>query len=206
MKFKDDIFTHTFERIIYCQPNNYSVKNQEFFKRLQIEFPKIELCQGLPNIALLQLDMNNLPKLILIDDLMSQVMASHDMIDLLSKDVHNFNISVCITLQNYYAVGRYGKTLMRNSQYRIIFYNQIEYQELTNISYQISGKKKFLSLCFQSLFREFPQDPSHYLLIDGHFRSQLKQFWCRTHIFPKDKGGEIEPIIFYPNPNSNYKE
>ncbi len=205
VKYRKDIFTTDFHRIIYCQPESLLSKNQTYFHRLRTEFPTIELCEGLPDIKKLNLDFNVLPTLILIDDLMSPLLQTESMVDLVTKFVHHFNISVCFTLQNYYAPSRFGKTLIKNCHYRIFFYNRIDQRELTTISSQIANAPNFLNANFKFLFDKFPNDPSHYLLIDGHSRSNLGPLWCRTHIFPKEKGGEITPIIFFPNPDFNKK-
>lgn len=203
VKFRDDIFDNKFQRIIYCQANSTSIKNQTFFQRLKQEFSNIELCQGLPSVTGLNLDLNNSHTLILIDDLMSSVLWSQAMVDLLANDVHNFNISVAVVLQNYFATGKFGKTLIRNCQYRVFFYTRVQQLELRTISSQISDNPNFFAANFEFLYKTFPNDPSHYLLIDGHFRTPSADFWCRSHIFPKEKSSEIVPIIFYPKtPNS----
>lgn len=199
VKFREDLFTNQFERIIYCQANSFSAKNQSFFERLKSEFSTIELCQGLPSISGLNLDLNNSPSLLLIDDLMTSVLWSQAMVELLANEVHNYNISVVIVLQNYFASGKFGKTLIRNCQYRVFFYTRVQQLELRTISSQISDNPNFFAANFEFLYKTFPNSPSHYLLIDGHFRTQSADLWCRSNIFPKEKNGEIIPIIFYPS-------
>jgi hypothetical protein len=176
-------------------------KNQEYFNRLKSEFEHIEMCIGLPNLAALNLDLGSLPSLLLIDDLMQSMLNSEEMLDLITKNVHHNNLTVCFTLQNYYASSKFGKSVIRNCQYRVFFYNRIDQRELISISSQIANAPNFLTANFQFLFEKFPNDSFHYLLIDGQFRSQASSMWCRTHIFPSNKGGEIEPIIFFPNPD-----
>lgn len=199
VKFREQVCTATFHRIIYCQSNSYSQKNQEFFKRLQELFPQLEIHQGLPNLTELQLNMNNLHSLLLVDDLMDPIMKSNDMVELVSKDVHNFNISVIFVLQNYFATSKHGKTLTRNCQYKVFFYNRIELLELRNISSQIAAAPNFLAANFHFLMSNFPDEKFPYLIIDGHSKSKAGDFPYRSRIFPiNDK---IEPIIFYPNPD-----
>lgn len=205
VKFRNFICSQSFGRIIYCQSNSFSHKNQIFIKQLQEEFPTLELCQGLPKLAELHLTINNLPSLLLVDDLMDEVLNSISMVHLVANDVHNFNISVVFVLQNYFAHGRYGKTLVRNCHYRVFFYNQIEQLELRNISSQISTHPNFFIANFEFLSKAFPQQRSHYLLIDGHFLSSANKLWCRTHIFPQAPEHKIEPIIFFPNPDYKKK-
>jgi hypothetical protein len=170
-----------------------------FSNRLQSEFSHLEHCIGVPNLAKLNLDYGNLPSLLLIDDLMSSVLNSEEMLDLVTKNVHHNNVTVCFTLQNYYASSRFGKSIIRNCHYRVFFYSRIDQRELNLISSQIANAPNFFMANFKFLFEKFPNDPSHYLLIDGQFRSPMSSMWCRSLIFPKEKGGEINPIIFFPN-------
>jgi hypothetical protein len=201
VKFREDVCTTNFTRIIYCQANSYAHKNQVFFHKLQAEFPQAELIQGLPDINALHLNLNSLHTLILIDDMMREVAKSNEMVDLVTNDVHNFNISVAFTFQNYFVRGRHGNTLIRNCQYKVLFYNRSEMLELRSISTQTVDSPRFLKFNFHYLYSHYPQDPSHYILLDGHPRSQLGEMWCRSHIFPAFPGGEIKPLIFFVNPN-----
>jgi len=195
------VCSQSFERIIYCQSNLYSHKNQSFIQELKKEFPKLEFIQGLPKLSELNLTFSNLPCLILLDDLMEEILNSSLMVQLASNDVHNFNISVIFVLQNYFAQSRYGKTLIRNCHYKVFFYNRIEQLELRTISTQVSTNPQFFSSNFEFLVKKFPEQKSHYLLIDGHSSSGSKQLWCRSNIFPTEENKEIKPIIFFPNPD-----
>ena len=65
IKFRADVVTSDFKRIIYCQSNYFSVKNLEFFDPLKKEFEALEILQGLPDINELQLTFNNEPALLI---------------------------------------------------------------------------------------------------------------------------------------------
>jgi hypothetical protein len=199
VKFREDIFTTQFDQIIYCYPTHLLEKNREFVQQLRNEFPKLEICLGLPDINTLNLESNILPSLLLLDDLMNDILQSETMLELFISKVHHFNISTCFTLQNYYAESKFGKTHMKNCPYRVFFYNRIELQELAKISTQISNSANFLHSNFQFLYKNFPSESSPYILIDGHFRTPLRELWCRSNIFPKTKNGEITPVYFFPN-------
>jgi hypothetical protein len=201
VKFREDIFTSKFHRIVYSEPHSLSSRNNDFFSRLQKEFPQIERCYGLPNLVQLNLTHNTLPCLILIDDQMNEVLSSEEMLNLATKNVHHFNLSVCITIQNYFQTNRFRQSFVKNCQYRFFFFNRIDLRELNLISSQIANSPKFFASNFEFLYKRFPDVHSHYLLIDGQFNSEAKQLWCRTSIFPQVKGGPIEPIIFLKNPN-----
>lgn len=201
VKYRNIICTEKFERIIYCNSNCHSHKNQLFIKTLKEYFSNLEICQGLPNLNDLRLTFNDVPTLILLDDLMEEVINSSSMIHLVSNDVHNFNISVVFVLQNYFASGKYGRTLIRNCHYRVFFFNPIELLELRTISTHIANAPNFLLHNFQILQKKFPNDKSHYILIDGHSRSENYGMICRSNIFPTGNNNNINPVIFFPNPN-----
>jgi oligoribonuclease (3'-5' exoribonuclease) len=132
-------------------------------------------------------------------------MNSVEMTHLLSVYVHHSNITCIFTLQNYFHPSRFGKTMIRNVHYRVIFYNRVEQSELRHISMQITPLcPNFLSSCFKFLQKHFPEKYSHYIIIDGHSQSKMPDMHIRSNIFP-DKLGEIKPIIFFPN-NKNCKE
>ena len=115
------LFTQDFVRILYCQPEILCTRQNSVFDRIQSSFPTAELISGLPDIAKLNLDLDKWPKLLIIDDLMSEFLSSKHMLKLLSIQVHHFSISTVVTLHNYYATSKFGKTLSRNMNYKIFF-------------------------------------------------------------------------------------
>ena len=76
--------------------------------------------------------------------------------------------------------------------------------ELRLISQQITPTHPgFMQENFNFLLRRFPNQPSYYIVIDGHFRSKVNKLFVRTHIFPNEANdsNEIKPIFFFPNPD-----
>ena len=103
--------------------------------------------------------------------------------------------------QNFYASSKFGKTLQRNVNYRIFFYNRLDLTELRHISLQITPQNStFLQSCFNFLTDAFPNH-SNYVLVDGHYRSKMSQMMVRSNIFPDPESGEIRPIIFFSTPS-----
>lgn len=198
VRHKSLIFDKNFERIIYCQPEGLAHRPNRIFDQIKTDFPTAELVSGLPDVSKLYLDLDSTSCLVIIDDQMNDFLNSQDMITLLTVYVHHHNISVIFTLQNYFCTSKYGKTLMRNVNVKVFFYNRLDLTELRNISAQIVPKSpQFLESCFKFLFEKFPNDPSHYVLIDGHYRSSTPNLFVRSRIFP-DKDGSTRPIIFFP--------
>jgi len=200
VKFREQLFTANFSRVIYCQKNIHTEKNKAFFAHLQELFPQAELVQGLPVLSELHLNINAIHTLLLVDDMMRDVVGCIGMNNLATNDVHNFNITVIFVFQNYFARGKYGNDLVRNCQYKVVFYNRTEMLELRTISTHTVDTPRFLSYNFNYLQRHYPEDRHHYILIDSHSKSPMSQMWCRARIFPDDQG-EIKPIIFFVNPN-----
>ena len=198
IEHREKLFSSKFVRIIYCQPETLVHVNNAFFQRIKSSFPTAELNNGLPNISKLNLDLNTLPCLLIIDDLMTEFLDSPEMVHLLSVQVHHFNLSTIFTLQNFFATSKFGKTIMRNVNYKVYFYNRLDLRELRNISCQIVPScPSFMQSNFNFLFKKFPSDASHYIFVDGHFRSKKPSLFVRSHIFP-NQSGVIEPIIFFP--------
>ena len=195
---REELFTSKFVRIIYCQPESLAHKNNTFFQRIRAFFSTAELINGLPNISKLNLDLNTLPALIIIDDLMVEFLDSPQMVELLSIQVHHFNLSVIFTLQNFFATSKFGKTIMRNVNYKVFFYNRLDLRELRNISCQIVPNcPSFMESNFNFLFKNFPDDPSHYVFVDGHFRSKIPSLFVRSHIFPDKNPMKFDQLSFF---------
>ena len=69
IKFRENLFTSRFYRIIYCAPEAESNKVKDFFQRIKNEFSTAELWIGLPNLHKLHLNHSELPSLIIMGNL-----------------------------------------------------------------------------------------------------------------------------------------
>jgi len=193
---KDKLFNCTFVDLIYCVPENLHFSQNPIFDELKKIFPSAQICIGLPDVLKLNLTFDNTPKLLIIDDLMTEFLNSYHMVKLLSIEVHHYNITTIFTLHNLFAPSKFGRTLTRNINYKVLFSNRLDIKEIRNVSLQISNQPNFLKDSFDFLFKEFPSTPP-YIVIDGHIRSKLKHLFVRSQIFPSIDG-EIRPIFFFP--------
>jgi hypothetical protein len=66
IKFREQLFTSRFHRIIYCAPEVESNKVKAYFQRIKNEFSTAELWIGLPNLHRLHLKHTELPSLIIM--------------------------------------------------------------------------------------------------------------------------------------------
>ena len=196
LKNRRELFPIEFHELYYCVPENLSLNPNPIFEEIKKYFPTARLNFGLPDVAKLNLNFDNTPKLLIIDDLMTEFLASYDMVKLLSVEVHHCNITTIFTLHNLFAPSKFGRTITRNINYKVVFSNRLDIKEIRNVSLQISNQPNFLKTCFDFLNTEFPYEPS-YVVIDGHIKSKLKSLFVRSQIFP-DSDGEIRPIFFSP--------
>ena len=196
VEHRSDLFNTNFEQIFYCQPESLFLGTNPIFEKLKSLCPRIQLIQGLPDIAKLNLHIDRTSKLILIDDMMQSILASPEMLDLLTIQIHACNITLCFTMHNNFPQSKFGKTISRNVQYKFIFHNRLELTELRILSCQLGKKSSFLEECFHFLFNTFPAEHHPYLMIDGHAQSppSIKTLFIRTHVLPIN--GIIKPIIF----------
>jgi len=195
VKNRSVLFSSEFTRILYCIPESLSLTHNPIFESLKASFPATQLVIGLPDVSKLNLKFDKLPKLLIIDDLMTEFLSNQNMVKLLSVEVHHFNISLIFTLQNIYAPSKFGTTLSRNINYKILFSNRLDLREMRNLSLQICNQPSFLSESFELLYKEFNTEPA-YIVIDGHIKSKFKRLFVRSQIFPKD--GKITPVFFFP--------
>ena len=80
VKYREQLFEKPFDRIILCQHENLSYRNNSTFETIKTSFPTAELVSGLPNISKLGLDHSNANSaLLLVDDLQSQFLNSAEM-------------------------------------------------------------------------------------------------------------------------------
>jgi len=191
------VFNVTFQQLFYCQPESLTLRHNPIYAKIKDSFPSAQLVTGLPDINMLNLNLDTSHKLVVIDDLMDPFLNSEAMVKLLSADCHHFNISVIFTLQNFFARSRFGKTLSRNVTYRCVFYNRLDLTEIRTISIQICHEAKFLVESFQFLRKEYPNEPA-YIIIDGHGGLRFPELFVKSQIFPQSNNSEIKPIFFFP--------
>ena len=201
MKHRQELFTSDFNRIIFCQPESLAHRQNKAFEKIKQAFPRAELVNGLPNVSKLNLDLNNLPCFIIIDDQMTTLLNSAEILDIVSVKCHHFNLTICIVLHNFFGPSKYGKTITRNLNYLVFFKNPSDLRELRNISCQITPTHPtFMQANFDFLTERFPNDQSHYVIVNGHNRSRMTNMQFYTHIFP-NVSHEIKPIFIFPTPN-----
>ena len=127
---------------------------------------------------------------------MTEFLSNYQMVKLLSVEVHHCNITTLFTLHNLFAPSKFGRTITRNVNYKVLFYNRLDLKEMRHVSLQSSNLPNFLTESFNFLNKEFPNEPA-YIIVDGHIKSNLKNFFVRSQIFPGNDS-QVRPIFFFP--------
>lgn len=196
VRFRDQVFSGKFDRIIYAHARDTAGSISGFVDRLTKEFPNLEIISGLPSLRQHCLLDETESKLVLLDDLIMELSHSKDILTTFLRHSHHSNISIIFTSQNLFHPSPNALTLRRNLSEYILFFSKNDTQSISNLSRQIFGKK-FLLGCFEFLFKNFPDMYMKYLVIDCSQKSlRPRNMNCFTMIFPQEDK-KIRPIFFF---------
>jgi hypothetical protein len=165
---------------LYCYQVLYAYSEwQDKFDQMQETIPNIEFHQGLPSASFIDdWGSDGEVQILVLDDLMTQVCCSAEMVQLYTVKCHHSRI-VTMTLQHsLYPPGKHSRTLSLNVNYFILFRNQ---RDLLQIQY-------FTKQCFPTNLKYFTDsymaatsEPYGFLVVDLDPRS-LKKYQLRSHI------------------------
>ena len=174
----DKVFSKPISKILYC----YSCYQPLFDKMKEIN--DINFVEGLPSkediIDFAEEGKNNV---IVLDDLMTKVMKSEEMLNLFCQYSHHLNLTVLFLTQNVFHGGKFSRTLNLNSHYYILFRNRRDVNQIGVLGRQLfPGKQKE----FLEIYNFCCKEPYGYLFVDLHPRSE-EVLSLRTHILDKDQ-------------------
>ncbi len=201
LKFREKVYSHNFSRIIYALPENMFHLHQSFINDLRQACPFIEIVEGLPDLLQLNLTMEkNSHKLIIFDDMMSQVFESKQILELITTTSPHSNISVITICQTLFFPSKHRITFIRNCSEKVLFHDKVDQNQLSILSrHLMPNKPNFLQECFDFLFENTNKSDQKYLVIDANPLSNLPHNCIvRSFIFPQ-KDGKIRPMFFFPN-------
>lgn len=192
---RKSLFDTEFERIILCIPERGSSNDQGFVDEIRNLFEPLEVVLGLPNIQSLHLTVDKTsPKLLILEDLMVDALKNEKFLQTMTYDSHHSNITLLMTMQNFFFQAKNAKTFLRNFNIKVIFNDAADVVYLRTISQQISGNPYFLKNAFEKLETKLNTGEMDYLLIDSNGRLPKKML-VRARIFPCNDG-KVRPIFF----------
>lgn len=194
------MFTTRFESIFYCVYSENLRSSQDFIKELKAIVPNMEIVTGMPTSKLIM--RHPLPKLFLLDDMMSELKKNNYTQQLFTRDSRHENCSFIVATQNYFDA---SLVIRNNVNYKVIFNDPTSELVVRGISGQLKQKtaqsgSSFLAHCFEVFQHYFPQQKHPYLVVDSDYGSGNPETRFRTNVFPQnDTTLEISPIVFYKN-------
>ena len=157
---------------------------------MQQTVSNIEFHQGLPSATYLDTWSSQQDgQLLVLDDLMTEVCRSAEMVALYTIKCHHKFISTVTLQHSLYPPGKYSRTLSLNVNYFILFKNQKDELQVQFFGKQIFPKRLDY---FMDSYTHATTPPFGYLVVDLHPQSD-KKYKLRTCILE----GET-PIIYMP--------
>lgn len=156
----------------------YTEWQPKLFGELQVSIPNIVFHQGLPDeIA----DEFGRHKLVVCDDLMTEMAKSDDAVNLFIRGSHHRNISVLFLIQNFFYKNL--RTLTTNAKYIVLMKNPRENGFASVLGRQMNGGKRNAAL--EYAYKECMTRRYGYLVID-YGQEQDDACRLRSSLFPEN--------------------
>lgn len=179
---RDDLIDSYIHEVIYCLPEDQLVDES---------IPYTQLHRGIPDINMFK-DLK--PRLVIIDDLMSEI--DSNVVQLFSRGSHHFNISVMFVLQNIFNQTKGTRDISLNSHYIVLFKNPRDKQQINVLARQMCPEN---TRYITESYKEATDKPYGYLLFDLR-QTTPELYRLRTNIFTSD---HPRNIVYVP---TNYKK
>ncbi|VDH94116.1 Hypothetical predicted protein [Mytilus galloprovincialis] len=122
--------------------------------------------------------------LIVLDDLISKVVQSEEVLHLFAVTSHHKKASVVLISQSLYPPGKYSKSISLNCANFVLFHNPRDMRQIVTFASQIlPGMTRY----FLDAFLKITKQKYAYILIDLSPHREDRQYMLRTGIFPEDK-------------------
>lgn len=152
-KIHEGSFSPKIEKIIWC----FGEANA---KPRDITFRNIIFCNGIPD----QFENHqNVPTLIILDDLMLESNKSALICELFVKGRHHNNFSVIVLTQNLFHKGSFSRTISLNASHLFIMKNVRDRQQFGFLARQLHPENP---LSLMSVYKDATLQPHSYLFID----------------------------------------
>jgi hypothetical protein len=139
---------------------------------------KVKFFEGIPPLNEISPEVNPLPRLVVIDDLMRE--SNNNVVDLFTKGSHHRNLSIIFITQNVFHQGKGQRDISLNAHYLVALKNPRDRQQIMHLARQICPENpKFV----QEAFCDATSEPHGYLLFDMK-QNTPDDYRLRTKIFP----------------------
>lgn len=180
------MFTEEPTHVLYC----YSI-HQKLFDRMEVEIPNFTLHQGLPSTATLDqfCDNGDTHKLIIADDMMSDIVASKEACKLITEGCHHRRVSSLIISHNLFTQGPCAKTIALNTHILVLFKAMRSAGQINHLGRQVFPHNP---RAISESYTDCMKQRHGYLVVDLSPFTINDEYRLRTHIFPDE-----QPTIVY---------
>lgn len=161
------------DAVKYC----YQIYQPELFDRIRKDIPHIDFQKGLPDF-----EEDGEPLILVLDDLMTEVSKSEEMVKAFSVYSHHSNVSIIFLTQNFFEKGK-TRSITLNLKYIIALKNPRDTTFVSKLGRQMNGGKNHPVLQFA--FDDVMKKPYGYLVIDLR-QTQDERYRFRSSLFPED--------------------
>ncbi|OXA39344.1 putative DNA polymerase [Folsomia candida] len=158
----------------YC----YQEYQPILFEQIKKDTPSVVFQKGLPT----DFEGAGQPLLLIIDDLMTDVAKSEDMVKAFTIYSHHNNISIIFLTQNFFEK-RKPRSITLNSKYIVALKNPRDTTFVAKLGRQMNGGKN--NPVLQCAFEDVMKKPYGYLVIDLS-QTQDERFRFRSSLFEED--------------------
>ena len=179
-----DMFETAPVSVMYC----YSV-HQKLFQDMENEFHSfINFHNGLPSQEEIEeFSQDGIHRLIILDDLMTEVTKSQTIQDLFCVFCHHKCLSVIFISQNLYQQGKNARGIGLNTHYYVLLKNMRNRSQIAHLGRELFPKNPKILL---ESYEDCMKEPYGYLVVDISPHSD-DAYRLRSHVFP----GE-DPVIY----------
>ena len=118
--------------ILYC----YSIEQPMYLEMKEI-IPNITFHKGLPSRDTIEGLGNEDHNLVVLDDLITRLQKSEDILEMFLLGSHHLNISVFYLTQNIFHQGKYSRTITLNTQYLTLFKTPRDSSQIKYLARQV---------------------------------------------------------------------
>jgi len=181
---KDNMFNT--DQIMYC----YGV-HQPVYDDMKSEINGIKFAEGLPFEEIQAF--SDLPghKVIVLDDLMSRVVAHPEAELLFTQGSHHKNLTVVFITQNLFSQGRCARTIALNTHFLVLFRNFRDKAQVMHLGRQLYPQKVD---GFMEAYNDATQNRYGYLVIDLCPHTSDERTRLRTKVFKDELTTCYEPV------------
>lgn len=171
---RHEIIVPSIDDVLYL----YTEYQPKLFGELKQKVPNIQFHQGIPeDIG----DELNRHRLVICDDLMTEMSKSNDAVNLFIRGSHHRNISIVFLVQNFFYKNL--RTLTMNSKYIVLMKNVRENGYASTLGRQMNGGKTHPTL--EYAWKDCMKRKYGYMVID-YDQNQNDKCRFRSSLFPED--------------------